>query len=328
MYVYVEVIFIALRFDVERIFMLRKGQVRIISLILITGIIIASVSGVMWWGLPMLEKSKVTSEIRQAVTVMETVKNAIDEVSSSGGSRVLNLDLQGDMIIEGASLERLPDGNVIVSLPADGINSVAYTVTTEGITSAMNQWVPLDGFSPISQELYTGNETNPVTLSGGVVCSFTNLCPSVDINCTDPSMDKNGAVAGTLLGNGYAVEYVGCGATDYVTLSGPEKSVVGFSGLNNAGVIVVKAVPIGDKFKTTFKLVYRELDDLHDESGAGYLTQITKKGNSVVKVAEGGSVRVTLVIAALDRFAPTGVFAEKTNGPLTVSPVTLSFGSS
>ncbi len=308
-------------------FVRRKAQVQIISMILLTGISIAAVSGALWWGLPMLDKSKTNSEVTQAFSLMQDIKSSIGEVSASGGSRVINLNLAGEMKIEGGTLEKMPDGTIKANLPSDRVNSITYTIMTKGVTSAIGQWVSLDGFSPISQTLYTGNNTDAVTLPD-YDCDFSNLCAggveSVDINCGGGVIDLDDAVSGTYLGTeGYKVEYIDCD-NDFVTISGPEKVITGFSGVNDAGVIVVKTIPYGVEYKTIFKLVYRELDDINDENGNGYLTLITKKGSNLIG-SMGSSSKVSLTISALDDFISET--AEKTGGPLTVTPVTVSFGS-
>ncbi|MBW6461519.1 MAG: hypothetical protein K0B07_00515 [DPANN group archaeon] len=307
----------------------KKAQVQIISMILLTGISIAAVSGALWWGLPMLDKSKTNSEVTQAFSLMQDIKSAIGEVSSSGGSRVINLNLAGEMRIEGGSLEKMPDGTVKANLPSDRVNSITYTIFTKGVTSAVGQWVSLDGFSPISQSLYTGNDSDNVILSETNECNFSNLCSTndVDVDCTDNTMDSIGAVSGTYLGTeGYRVEYIDC-VNNFVTISGPEKVITGFSGVNSAGVIVVKTIPNGggDGYKTMFKLVYRELDDINDENGKGYLTLITKKGSNIIGSTDSSS-KVSLIISSLDDFV-LEERADKTGGPLTVTPVTVSFGN-
>ena len=309
-------------------FVRRKAQVQIISMILLTGISIAAVSGALWWGLPMLDKSKTNSEVTQAFSLMQDIKSSIGDVSASGGSRVININIAGEMIIEGGALKKMPDGTIKAILSSDRVNSITYTIVTKGVTSAIGQWVSLDGFSPISQTLYTGEEGETVNISSSNACVISGLCDTgdlVNINCDVDNMDVTGAVPGTYLGTeGYKVEYIDCD-NDFVTISGPEKVITGFSGVNDAGVIVVKTIPYGTEYKTIFKLVYRELDDINDENGNGYLTLITKKGNNLIG-SIGSSSKVSLTISALDDFI-SDELAEKTGGPLTVTPVTVSFGS-
>ena len=304
----------------------RKAQVQIISMILLTGIVIVAVSSSLWWGLPMLDKSSSNSDITQAILLMQEIKKATDDVSISGGSRVVNLNLNGEIAIEGAAMEKQADGSIKVIVPPDKKNSVTYTIITNGVASAVGQWVPLDGFNPISQGLYSGNNSEDVILPI-MTCDIDNLCTiqnALDIDCGTGSMP---ASAGTDLGSGYNVEYVDCTVgSEYATIAGPETSVTGFSGINNAGVIVVKTLPNGDdSYKVIFKLVYRELDDLEDSNGKGYLTQITKKGNNIAGAHDSGQHQISITIAGLDRFVEGT--AEKTGGPLTVTPVTMSLGS-
>ncbi|MEA2004205.1 MAG: hypothetical protein U9O53_04590 [archaeon] len=308
----------------------RKAQVQIVSVVLLTGITIAAISGALWWGLPMLDKSKSNSDITQAISLMQEIKKSVDDVSMSGGSRIVNMNLKGEMVIEGAFMEREADGNIKVNVPLDGKNSITYTILTTGVASATGQWIPLDGFSPLTQALYSGNNSEDVVLSSSNTCTFSSLCASgnsvVDIDCDEDGMDKTGAVEGTYLDSEYKVEFIDCGSgNDYVTIAGPEKHVTGFLGVNDAGVIVVKTLPSGDKYKVIFKLVYRELDDLEDSDGRGYLTQMTKKGNTVIGALDSSPIEASILIAGLDRFVEGT--ADKTGGPLIVNPVALSFGS-
>ncbi len=308
----------------------KKAQVQIVSMILLTGITIAAVSGALWWGLPMLDKSKSNSEITQAVSIMQEIKKATDEVSMSGGSRVLNLNLNGEMVIEGASMEKQADGSIKVNVPPDRKNSVTYTIITSGVASATGLWIPLDGFNPISQGMYSGGNGDDVLLPPSNTCTISNLCPGssvVDLTCTEgPTV--GGVGEGYILNSEYKIEYIDCTAgSEYVTIVGPEKPVTGFSGVNNAGVIVVKTVPHGDKYKVMFKLVYRELDDLDDSRGKGNLVQITKKGNTLAGALDFGQSQTSITITGLDRFVESTQPADKTGGPLTVTPVTMSFGS-
>ncbi|MCK5042586.1 MAG: hypothetical protein KAJ20_02280 [Candidatus Aenigmarchaeota archaeon] len=306
----------------------RKAQVQIVSMILLTGITIAAVSGALWWGLPMLDKSKSNSEITQAVSIMQEIKKATDEVSMSGGSRMVNINLKGEMVIEGASMEKQADGSIKVIVPPDRKNSVTYTIITSGVASATGLWIPLDGFNPISQGMYSGGNGDDVVLPPSNTCTISNLCPGpsvVDLACTEgPNVGSVGE--GYILNSEYKIEYIDCTAgSEYVTIVGPEKPVIGFSGINNAGVIVVKTVPHGDEYKVMFKLVYRELDDLDDVNGKGNLVQITKKGNTLAGASDSSTHKTSITIAGLDRFVEGT--AEKTGGPLTVTPVTMSFGS-
>ena len=278
----------------------------------------------------MLDKSKSNSDITQAISLMQEIKKNVDDVSMSGGSRIVNMNLKGEMVIEGASMERQADGSIKVNVPPDGENSITYTIFTTGVASATGQWIPLDGFSPLTQALYSGNNTEDVVLPLSNICTFSGLCasgnPVVGIDCDDDSMDVTGAVEGTYLDSEYKVEFIDCDSgNDYVTIVGPEKHVTGFLGVNDAGVIVVKTLPSGDKYKVIFKLVYRELDDLEDSDGRGYLTQMTKKGNTMVGALGSGQLQASMLITGLDRFVE-GI-ADKTGGPLTVTPVALSFGS-
>jgi len=188
----------------------RKAQVQIVSMILLTGITIAAVSGALWWGLPMLDKSKSNSEITQAVSIMQEIKKATDEVSMSGGSRVVNMNLNGEMVIEGASMEKQADGSIKVHVPPDRKNSVTYTIITSGVASATGLWIPLDGFNPISQGMYSGVDLDDVLLPPSNTCTISNLCPGssvVDLACTE-GPNVGGVGEGYILNSEYKIEYI------------------------------------------------------------------------------------------------------------------------
>ncbi len=312
---------------------MRKAQVQIVSVLLLTGITIAVVSSTLWWGMPLLEKGSSSSEITDSIVMMKDIKSAIDEVSSSGGSKDVLLNLKGDMKIDGANLIRDSDGNLGVSLSDNMSNSIIYEVYTKTAASALNVWVPIDDFSPIEQELYIGNETTDIEIEGESVanCELNDLCLSgdtVDINCTgEIKYLQNDVKKNTVIGNGYRVEYISCKSNPYVLVTGKERPVVGYAGQNSAGVVVMKTEDYGDRYKTTFRLIYRELDDLNNQDGKGYLTQITKKGNNVFSASKESPKNVKILLTALDRFvADTQKYhAEKTGGPLIVTPVTASF---
>ena len=80
----------------------RSAQSQIITIVLITGIIIGTIGSTLYWGQPLIEKTKTTSELSQSVSLMKEIEKAIDEVSASEESRVLLLNIKGDLDIEGA----------------------------------------------------------------------------------------------------------------------------------------------------------------------------------------------------------------------------------
>lgn len=103
----------------------RKAQTQVISAILITGIAVGVVSIAYIWGVPLIQKSQVSTQITNAENLMNTIEKEIANIIQTGGQRSILLSL---------------DGNLIVDQDA---NSIVYSLTTKGANVA-NDWVPLN----------------------------------------------------------------------------------------------------------------------------------------------------------------------------------------
>jgi len=71
-----------------------RAQVSVVSVVLVTGIIIALVGAAYMWGAPLIEKRTIISQFRTAESFMLSLDKAITEIANSGGgSKTLKIPL-------------------------------------------------------------------------------------------------------------------------------------------------------------------------------------------------------------------------------------------
>jgi hypothetical protein len=132
----------------------RIAQTQIITIVLITGIILGTIGSTLYWGKPLIEKTSTTSEISSATTLIKQIQKAIDEVAQNKESRVLDLNLNGNIYIEGA-IEDPTESNPLnkykyrYNNEEDQennpiFNTITYIVEVGQAVSTSN-WIPLDG---------------------------------------------------------------------------------------------------------------------------------------------------------------------------------------
>lgn len=178
-----------------------------------------------------------------------------------------------------------------------GVPLIQKSQTTNQIVSAENLMVSLE--KAISDVVQTGVQKSiTLTLMGGLEVSeeenslnYVVITKGIGVSTEDwiPLNDENMfGVSGTLA----------------------EESV-GLVGTNKAGVIIARSSIEVDSYKTTFRLAYRELDDL--DSYEGYLVQIKESGNNI------GTAGQHQIVIKRGEIEETGT--SKTGGTLTVTPV-------
>lgn len=290
----------------------RKAQAQILSVVLLTGIAVAVVTSSYFWGKPLIQKSRTGSEMTQAENIMLRVSKAIDEVSSQGGQRVVEVKLAGILSVEGAIENE--DGSLLY---LNKRNAVDYVVDTQVAGTSSTIWVPLNGFSPIRQEVATAGATEALTINETQCSQPVINCPEATSSfACDDGGSANGGEGAPVLGGtstaGYKIGYVYCGSNPFVAVYGPDEFVTGVIGADKAGVIVMRTKPKGDIYETEYKLVYRELVDL--TTSEGKLIQIVQSGNNI---ATEGSHRI--IIKAEN--AKTYAGASSTGETLTVLPI-------
>jgi hypothetical protein len=74
-----------------------KGQVEVVSAVLLTGIMISLVSVAYFWGLPVIEKQKDQTKLNEMEVFMKDFNSAVKEVANEGGRRELTVNLPGTL---------------------------------------------------------------------------------------------------------------------------------------------------------------------------------------------------------------------------------------
>ncbi len=264
---------------------IRKAQSQVLSIILISGILITVIGATYMWGVPLIEKGQTSSDNELAKSFMVMLKEKIDDVSKTGEQRTLSVKLNGN-------------------LELNDDNSLVYTIVTRGLNIATTAWVPLaGGMSPVQEDMAAvaaSGGSGTVNINDDVTCTMTSDCgpPEKVIlsDCTDPSI--GGTPPGTsypekstftLNSEIYKIHHIDCaspGDDDYIDgqalIIGPEREKVGIIGIDEPGVVIARSEPAGDKFKTIYRLVYRELDDISSPNKDGYRIQLAREGNNIL----------------------------------------------
>ncbi len=246
---------------------LRVAQTQAVSMILVSGIVLAMVAVTYNWGAPMIEKSQTNSKMIQAQEVMSMIKQRINDAAMSGEQKSLRVNLDGTLEI--APLK----------------NSVIYSVTTEGLGIGSMSYISLDSASDaFSYETYALD-----AITGGII-NLAGVDYTISACAVDDVVDIDGAshnAGDTLLGNAdYMLDHVDCtGVFDgFTVILGPEEDVVGLLGTDTAGVVMAKTAAIGTKYLSRMRLAYRELDDT--TTLEGYKIIIHSEGNSIASSGE------------------------------------------
>ncbi|RLG15581.1 MAG: hypothetical protein DRN71_00870 [Candidatus Nanohalarchaeota archaeon] len=253
----------------------RKAQSQVLSIILISGILVTVVGATYMWGVPLIEKGRTSSDNELAESFMLLLKEKVDDVAETGEQRTLPVELIGD-------LELRED------------NSLTYTIVTRGLNIATTAWVPLaGGMSPVQEDMAAvaaDGGTGTVNINDDVTCTMTSTCgasPNVNLlSCTGGFAGGVRSEGGTydINGESYLVHHIDCvGDIDgQALIVGPEREKAGIVGIDEAGVLIAKSEPAGDRFKTIYRLAYRELDDISTPSKDGYRIQLTREGNNIL----------------------------------------------
>lgn len=252
----------------------KKAQSELLSMMLITGILIAIIGSSYLWGIPLIEKSKTSAENEKAESLMKMIKEKIDDVAQTGEQKTFSFDLSGDM--------ELTDDN-----------SLIYSISTRGLTIASTAWVPLAGGSlPVQEDMAATKAdggSDKVNINDEVACQMTSTCPAGQISltaCTSTAIEGTYTEGQTFqLGSDtYKVNHIDCAGTkdSLALIIGPEKEKAGIIGIDEAGVLIARSISFADRFKTTYRLVYRELDAVSGISNDGYRIRLVRDGNSLI----------------------------------------------
>lgn len=250
-----------------------KGQSQIFSIILIAGVLVTVVGASYMWGVPLIEKGRTSSDNEIAESLMVMLKGKIDDVAETGEQRTVSIDLTGDL--------KLTDDN-----------SLIYTIETRGLNIASTAWVPLvGGTSPVQEDMaavtaIAGSAT--VNINDDVTCTMTSNCGTKQVDltaCTVAPVPPGPYSEGdtfTLNSESYLIHHIDCvgDIDDQALIVGPEREKAGITGIDEAGVVIARSMPAGNGFKTTYRLAYRELDDISSPNKDGHRIQLTREGNN------------------------------------------------
>ncbi|MEA3342615.1 MAG: hypothetical protein U9Q92_00475 [archaeon] len=252
-----------------------KAQSQVLSIILITGILVTVVGASYMWGVPLIEKGQTSSDNEMAESLMVMLKEKIDNVAETGEQRTVSVELNGD-----------------IELAED--NSLRYTIATRGLNIASTAWVPLVGGTPPVQEDMAAVEANggsgKVDINDDVTCTMSSSCGPDQVTlagCTvapaPPGPYSEGDTF-TLNGDSYLIHHIDCAGNidKQALIVGPEREKAGIIGIDEAGVVIARSRSAGDRFKTTYRLAYRELDDISSPNKDGYRIQLVREGNNLL----------------------------------------------
>ncbi len=262
---------------------LRPAQTQAVSMILMTGIVLAMVVVTYNWGAPMVEKSQTNSKILQAQDVMSMIKQRMSDVALSGEQKSFRISL-------GGILEVVP-----------GKNSIIYSISTKGLGVGSMSYISLDSsFDAIQYETHVVNASDGgiITLAG--IDYDVHVCAVDDVVVINSTSHSSGDAIWD--NSNYMLEHVDCtGLFDgFTVITGPEEEVVGLLGMDAAGVVMAKTAVAGTEYINRLRLVYRELEDV--VTLEGYKIIIHSEGNSI---ASSGDRTITIRRENIERI-PSG----------------------
>ncbi len=295
---------------------MNKGQSQIVSVVLITAITIGIVSSTYFWGVPLIEKSRADTEINEAEMILTEILENIEEVAMSGGQKVLNLNLKGDMFINSEE------------------NSIEYILRSKDAKIGTSDWVPLNDQNPYTRKIYGISYQSVYPVSVGVPecgrnCKLVNDCTSenkiIMIDCTDivggSGGEQNYADGDKFTcGSGdnqktFTVE-ANCSKGSHIIIKSNEDIGPGIKGINKPGVIIARSQGSEGAFVNTYKLIFRELGDQSTKDGVIY----DIKGEGTIQVSPG---KHNLIISKGDVKGSTSY--SSLGGDLTEIEIKLSF---
>ncbi len=103
-----------------------KGQVQVVSAILLVGILAAGIASAYLWGVPLLQKNQDVNGINIAISSLKELANEIETVSINKGSRTVEFKVDGFL--------RLDTEN----------NSINYITNSKAAYVATTDWVALN----------------------------------------------------------------------------------------------------------------------------------------------------------------------------------------
>ncbi|MFA5743763.1 MAG: hypothetical protein WC936_02965 [Candidatus Nanoarchaeia archaeon] len=247
---------------------MNKGQVSILGVVILMGIVMGLVSATYVWAGPLITKNLDKANVNNVISFMNDLNDDILYVASTGSSRIVESNLgEASFVINSA------DNQVIVELSSTVpmINSVTeapinfheLATKTENFNinaSIMDESVSLSGYEPVSYysalslggvdynaSLFNSTESNDFEL----LCIWNGTINELnDCALTGQSISKEGTV--------YEVVYINESGTNALFIGGLVENK-GIFGLEPSGIISGKGFNSNNKEYITLFLTYRAL---------------------------------------------------------------------
>ncbi len=259
-----------------------KAQSTVVSTVLLSGIILAIVTATFVWGQPLVQKTTDKIKVDSLTNDLSTIKDKIDHTQQTGSPSVVTLNIkdatfrisQDDNSIIVKTTTLIP---VIASynfVPLDYTELAYETKLTDVNTSFLNTTVVSvpDGYD--GGDIHFGNATLgskdyniTVYNKSSTVYNYACIYEGSDISDMDSQCaEELGTI--NVEGTNYVVSWIKSDGKE-VIISGGEEENVGVLGVDPAGIISGKSLPVSGNQHITLKLSYRKL---RDSSGHFYKT--------------------------------------------------------
>lgn len=104
-----------------------KGQQEAVSVVLITGILIGVVGSVYFWGLPLIQKNKDITVLKDSERFMGSLDDKIKSVANNGGRDQILIDVPGILVFD----------------PQSNPPELRLRIDTQGTIYDTGGWIPL-----------------------------------------------------------------------------------------------------------------------------------------------------------------------------------------
>ncbi len=267
-----------------------KAQSNIVSMVLITAVTIGIITSTYYWGVPLINKAKTSSELNQFQGVLKDLEASIEDVASTGNQKSISLTLDGTLKIN------------------EEDNSIDYIFESDKALISSEVFVSLNDEYPYTKKIYgiKAGSLYPDKVSVpecGQSCYLNSTCLSGKLQMNDCNI----SISGTYIKKDYTfnegelfkcnrygkekeftVHNVNC-SNGFLVIAAPDTLKYGIIGKNKAGVLMARSSPTSTKFINEYKMIFREMDDLTTKNGN--LIKLKIKGSPYVS---GGNHKVLI----------------------------------
>jgi hypothetical protein len=247
---------------------MNKGQVSILGVVILTGIVMGLVSATYVWAGPLITKNLDKTNVNNVLTFMNNLNEDILYVASTGSSRVINTNLgESSFIIDAVSNQivvelssTVPMINSVTETPIN-FHELATKRENFNINSSMTDLITtLPGYETTSyytNQTLEGINYNISIFNSSSTNNFELLCIW---NGTINQLDDCANVTQSIFKEGtvYEVIYLNSSGTNALFIGGLIENN-GIFGLEPSGIVSGKGFTSNDKEYITLYLTYRTL---------------------------------------------------------------------